>query len=194
MALHRTHSGWAHRGYLPHFDEPGLVQSITFRLADSLPAEKIEDWKDELTWQDDSSRLQMLQTWLDRGEGACWLRERPCAEAVRDALKFFHGQRYQLLVWCIMPNHVHVLVETMKGFPLGSVVHSWKIFTARAINRHLTRMGPVWQVDYFDRYIRSERHYGNEADYIEGNPVMAGFVESPGDWEFSSAWERVKGE
>lgn len=192
MPLHQTHSGWTHRGYLPHFDEPGLVQSVTFRLADSLPAEKIEKWKEERAWQDEESRLQDLQTWLDRGEGACWLRERSCAEAVRNALKFFHRKRYQLLVWCVMPNHVHVLFETMKGFPLGNVVHSWKMFTARAINRHLQRKGPVWQVDYFDRYIRDEAHFGNEANYIESNPVMAGFVERAEDWEFSSAWERMK--
>ena len=33
-----THRGWYHRGYLPHCDQPGLLQAITYHLADSLPA------------------------------------------------------------------------------------------------------------------------------------------------------------
>ena len=33
---------WYSRGYLPHFDHPGLIQSITFRLADALPAQVME--------------------------------------------------------------------------------------------------------------------------------------------------------
>jgi putative transposase len=37
-----TPKSWYLRGYLPHLDTPGLVQSITFRLADSLPNQVIE--------------------------------------------------------------------------------------------------------------------------------------------------------
>ncbi|MFO7697076.1 MAG: hypothetical protein R6X16_07960 [Anaerolineae bacterium] len=37
------HKGWYTRGYLPHRDEPGLVQAITFHLADSLPLALLRD-------------------------------------------------------------------------------------------------------------------------------------------------------
>jgi hypothetical protein len=37
--------GWHERGYLPHCDYPGLVQFVTFRLADSMPASRRAEWK-----------------------------------------------------------------------------------------------------------------------------------------------------
>src|SRR5690242_9453593 len=42
------HLGWTSRGYLPHWDHPGMIQSLTFRLEDSLPREVLEKWKSEL--------------------------------------------------------------------------------------------------------------------------------------------------
>ena len=40
-----AHKGWYSRGYLPHRDEAHLIQSITFRLADSFPAEMLDQWR-----------------------------------------------------------------------------------------------------------------------------------------------------
>ena len=37
--------GWHERGYLPHCDFPGLVQFVTFRLADSMPASSCGEWE-----------------------------------------------------------------------------------------------------------------------------------------------------
>jgi REP element-mobilizing transposase RayT len=88
-----------------------------------------------------------------------------------------------------MPNHVHVLIETREGYPLGAVAHSWKSFTAKEANAILGRAGNFWMPDYFDRFIRDERHYWATVAYIENNPVVAGLCRRPRDWRFSSAWE-----
>ena len=48
MPAQSSHKSWHSRGYLPHFDHPGTIQYITFRLADSVPAEAINRWRDEL--------------------------------------------------------------------------------------------------------------------------------------------------
>src|SRR5205085_9198485 len=40
------HAGWYSRGYLPHWDHPGILQSINFRLGDSMPASVVERWRD----------------------------------------------------------------------------------------------------------------------------------------------------
>jgi transposase IS200 family protein len=141
--------GWYSRGYLPHFDQPGLYQSITFRLHDSVPTQVIDQWKDELHWREnlpsDSSAVvtlrQRIVTYEDAGCGACWLREGRIAALVENALLFFDGQRYRLIAWCIMPNHVHVLIETFPGYPLFKVLHSWKSFTALKANQLLGRKG-----------------------------------------------------
>jgi fructose-bisphosphate aldolase class II len=42
------HLGWYSRGYLPHWDHPGMIQSLSFRLHDAMPREVIERWKAEL--------------------------------------------------------------------------------------------------------------------------------------------------
>lgn len=47
--------------------------------------------------------------------------------------------------------------------------------------------GPVWQREYYDRFIRDENHYEKVVEYIRENPVKAGLVEHAEDWKFSSA-------
>jgi REP element-mobilizing transposase RayT len=71
-----------------------------------------------------------------------------------------------IYAWALIPNHVHVLIETWgsagvspaKGWPLAGVIQSWKSFTAKAINQLLGRGGEFWQREYYDRYIRDDRH------------------------------------
>ncbi len=191
--LHPAISGWRSRDYLPHFDQPGLVQSITFRLADSLPQEVLDRWEQELADLGDEERQiereKKIGHWLDQGHGACHLRDPRIAEMVENALLHFDGERYRLLAWCIMPNHVHVLVECWEHWPLASLLHSWQSFTAKEANCILQRSGAFWQIEYHDRYIRDEAHCVNARLYIEDNPVKAGLVPSAEKWRWSSAWE-----
>ena len=187
MALPKDHSGWTDRGYLPHYDKPGLVQAVTFRLADSLPKSKRSEWGHILEITDDAERIRQIERYLDQGAGSCVLRDPDCAEMVQNALLHFDGARYRLIAWCVMPNHVHVLFESFTGHPLGKVVHSWKTYTTREINKLLQRAGPLWQEDYFDTFMRDDEHQWSEKDYIEGNPVNAGLVPHATDWPWSSA-------
>lgn len=181
------HRGWYSRGYLPHFDMPSLIQSITFRLVDSLPAHVLEAMANERERLDDRAWRQQIEDYLDAGYGACYLRQPEIATLVEEALHYFDGQRYRLLAWVVMPNHVHVLIETFVGYLLDKVVHSWKSYTANEANNLLGRNGRFWYREYFDRYIRDERHYGNVVRYIHHNPVKAGLVEEAVDWPYSSA-------
>ena len=70
--------GWYSRGYLPHFDSIYAVQSITFRLADSLPQEKLRQLEKALkhrpTSVQDRQRRQKIEEWLDAGMGCCALK------------------------------------------------------------------------------------------------------------------------
>ena len=191
----RPHKAWHSRGYLPHLDQPDIIQSITFRLADSVPADVIAAWKSELALKGKEATSdprcaelrERIERYAGQGHGACWLRDERIAGQVEDALLHFDGVRYRLLSWVIMPNHVHALIETTPGFPLEAVVHSWKSFTAKQVNKILGRSGQVWEEDYFDRYIRDENHLSTVVDYIEQNPVKAGLVDTSSDWRWSSA-------
>ncbi len=135
------HKLWHSRGYLPHCDTPGLLQSITFRLADSLPGDVLTRLLQEEG--DEVSRLKLIEKFLDAGHGACWLKQAAIANIVEDALLHGDGKHYRLLAWCVMPNHVHVLIETGAEHSVPKIVQGWKSYTARLINQHLGRKGSV---------------------------------------------------
>lgn len=175
---------WHSRNYLPHCDTPGLIQSVTFRLHDTLPHAAIERMSADTDNAQKQARVEQL---LAAGHGSCWLQREDIATVMENALLHFDGARYRLLAWCIMPNQVHVLIETRAEHPLGDVVQNWKSFTAKKINTLLGRSGSVWLKDYFDRYIRVDHHLAATIDYIEQNPVKAGLVTQAADWPFSSA-------
>ncbi len=104
-------SPWRSRGYLPHFERAGLVQALTFRLDDSVPAHVIKSWKEDLaragnTSEQEAKLRQRLARYEDQGHGAGWLRKSPIAGLVEGTLLRFDGERYRLIAWCIMPNHV----------------------------------------------------------------------------------------
>src|SRR5688572_20822058 len=63
--------GWHQRGYLPHCDYPGLIQFVTFRLADSMPASLRGEWEHLLSIEDEREKRSRLEDYLDRGEGQC---------------------------------------------------------------------------------------------------------------------------
>jgi REP element-mobilizing transposase RayT len=184
---HRHHKGWHSRGYLPHFDQPGIIQGITFRLWDAMPKHVVQSLADELDDETDEIKRTRIESYLNAGYGACYLREPRIGRLVENALLHFDDQRYRLMAWVVMPNHVHALVEQVEGYPLDTIIHSWKSFTAVEANRILGRSGRFWFPDYFDRYIRDERHFANAVRYINENPVAAGLVNEPEDWPFSSA-------
>jgi len=121
---------WRSRGYLPHCDQPGRLQSITFRLADSLPQEKLRQLEEELALEPERSRdverRKRIEHWLDAGIGGCVLRHPRVAEVMEQALLHFDGDRYRLLAWCIMPSHVHGLIEPGAEANLAHIVQSWK--------------------------------------------------------------------
>jgi type I restriction enzyme R subunit/putative DNA methylase len=188
--------GWYSRGYLPHLDTPHLLQFITYRLADSLPQEKLHQLKDELRGtpegKRESARRQRIDQWLDAGMGCCALRHPGVARYVQCSFLHFHGDRYWLHAWCVMPNHVHVLIEPM--MPLAAIVQGWKSFTSRWVLRNAKVLGlqvpeggRLWMREYWDRYIRDERHYGQVVNYIHHNPVAAGLCDTPEAWPWSSA-------
>ncbi len=184
---------WYSRGYLPHCAQAGLVQSITFRLDDALPQSKIDEWECELRHLEDRQRdivrQRRLAVWLDGGHCACWLRDPRISAVTEETLLKFDPERYRLVAWCVMPNHVHAMIETRDGWPLAGILHSWKSYTASMANRLLKRSGAFWQREFFDRFIRDEKHYADALLYIEGNPVKAGLVAEAGDWRWSSAWK-----
>lgn len=191
----KNQRGWYSRGYLPHLDFRTAIQAVTFRLGDAVPPSLIKRWRDGLRFEKDEEKRELLRKiakYEDAGIGACWLRDPANARTVEEALRHFDGDRYRLLEWVVMPNHVHVLVQP-HSMTLDRIVQSWKRYSARQIHERLGRRGPFWARDYFDRHIRDQSHFDRARAYIRNNPVKAGLCATPEDWECGSArWERRK--
>ena len=191
--------GWHSRGYLPHCDSVAVVQFVTFRLADSLPQEKLRQIKESIRELPDTTRdvrhLELIDHWLDSVMGCCALSHPQMAMVMQKALLHFDNERYQLIAWCIMPNHVHILIETKSQ--LSKIMQSWKSFTGRwalAHNAELELGVPrkqFWMREYWDRFIRDDEHLLSTINYIHQNPVKAGLCHGPQDWRWSSATENT---
>jgi putative transposase len=197
--------GWHERGYLPHCDFPNLVQFVTFRLADSMPESRRGEWAHLLKIEDDREKRTKLEEYLDRGVGECHLRDLRVAKLAEDAMLHFHNERYELLAWCVMPNHVHVLVHVW-NWPLWKMVQSWKHFVQTQAKRLFAERRPParldektnrneprrcsalqWQREYWDTFMRDEAQEKTAVRYIENNPVKAKLCRVPEEWPFSSA-------
>lgn len=193
--------GWHSRGYIPHFESAEVIQHVTYHLADSLPAEVVARFEDELRAmppeQKDFELRKRLQDWVDAGHGSCVLREPEVAEMVQASFLHFDGERYRLFAWVVMPNHVHVLFQPLAEWTMAKTIASWKSFTGRRIAAYMDnwerqagawrKTRQVWQRDYWDRFMRNERHFWTAMGYIHNNPVKAGLVERAEDWVWSSA-------
>jgi len=164
---------------------------LTFGLMDSIPAERLDTWREQLRLLPEAKAKALLQRrierYVDRGHGEAHLKHPDIAEVVQQAILHFDGDRYRLWSWVVMPNHVHVVCTPDPGHPLPRIVHSWKSFTAHEANRLLGRTGHFWRRDFWDRFIRDQRHFGAAVSYVEWNPARCGLCERQEDWPFSSA-------
>jgi len=127
-----------------------------------------------------------IEQFLDNGVGACHLRNPLIAEELANTLRHFDQKRYRLFAWCIMPNHVHVVVRLFPGEELASVLHSWKSFSAKQANRILVAHGAFWQREYYDHLIRGEEEFERAVRYVVENPVKANLK----NWQWVWVHER----
>ena len=177
-----------HTRNLPHWAANSTLIFITYRLADSMPADKLRAWQAERDeWMrlhpepgDEAATSEYYDTFpakldemLDAGYGSCVLGREDCRRIVIENLLHFNGVRYRLHSFVIMPNHVHILMEIERCEDLAKIVHGWKSYTAKKINAVVGGTGSVWQVEYYDRLIRNAEHYTRTLEYIRKNARMA---------------------
>ena len=84
--------------------------------------------------------------------------------------------RLEWICIMVMPDHVHTVIKLEEGQTLSKVLHSLKLFTARKINKHLSRNGSLWQKGYTDWGIRKEATLNKTIHYCYMNPVRKGIV------------------
>ncbi len=172
-------------GNLPHWRQEGVRYFVTFRLADSIPRDKLRQWELEkdlwlkrnpaphtLDQTREFWRLfpERFHRWLDAGHGVCVLGDHSVTELLHGVLRHFHGERYELGEHVVMPNHVHAVVSPLPGFDLSGILHSWKSYSGNRINAIAGQRGPLWQRESFDHIVRSPEQLERINAYIRENP------------------------
>lgn len=186
------------RGHLPHWERNQACYFVTFRLADSIPKQVLEKLESErqsvmrtakqagreltVSEKHHIARFANLEKYLDQGFGACHLAKPQIAQIVAAAIQFFDTQRYSLFAWCVMPNHVHVVLRPFPGIELAAILHSWKSFSAKKINALLGAQGGFWEREYYDHLVRNEADLNRVVCYVAENPSKAGLKDWPWIW------------
>jgi len=208
-----------HKNFLPHIRPIGATFFITIRLKDALPqnivrelkaefeekkAELIEkypdDYEQELYYESKRHFGRYDYQLDDKRYGECYLKQPEVANVVVEELQKLDGKYYELQSYCIMPNHIHILIDTSiqlhgkdidetnldeEYTQLDDVLQEFKGRSGYYCNKALGRRGSFWQRDCYDHYVRDETEWGNIANYIMENPVKAGIVQQSKDWQHS---------
>ena len=210
-----------YRRFLPHLQPFNATFFVTFRLTGTLPesvvltikaeyeaAKKVIDGHTIWTYaekQEQLTRIQKIQ--LKRYEavldscqyGHRWLQDKAVAEVVADHLHKHDNEKYQLVAYSIMPNHVHAIVRlddekttfspTHQGktqnYPLADAFRLVKGASAKEANTILNRTGSFWHHESFDHFARSEAETQRMVAYVLHNPAKAGLCEHWHEWPFT---------
>ncbi len=119
---------------------------------------------------------------------------------VLNAFRHFDQNRYELFALCIMPDHVHALLQPwvkeqdVQGKPvfwlIGDLMHSIKSFTGNEINRVEDKIGePVWEKESFDRLMRSDDDVAEKFLYISQNAWKDQVAGPTDNYEWLWTWQ-----
>jgi len=202
--------------HLPHLFTNHNPIFITYRLKFTLPQALIAalntrktEWNRELQKLKDEERTEATKSrdglffsWFDEllakaADIPQVLHRADITEIISSAFAYFDNVQYQVLAYCVMPNHIHILILPLKQesgdiYAPSHIIYSWKRWTANQINRVLGRQGNLWQQESYDHLVRDEEELMHTVEYIKENPVKAGLVNSWEHWRGTWVREDLK--
>ena len=199
-----------YRRNLPHFQPRGATFLVNFRLAGSLPTEVIERLKaesDEIEQRiskitnpgerfkiRDIEQRKLFGKWDDAlhstKQGPFYLQEDCVAEIVANSIRYHDGEWFNVIAFCIMPNHVHLVISPYEeseetDHSLSKIMHNIKRNSAKQANQMLGRTGKFWQHESYDHVVRNSAELERIVKYVLNNPVKAGLVDDWIHWKWS---------
>lgn len=176
-----------HRRRLPHLYYNEGIYFVTYRLYGSIPQNRLDELQKEINSVDDNEQKRVFKKYdklLDTVQNQVFHLKNPkIAEACKNSIMFFDKKDIDVICYCIMPNHVHLVFELLAKEKLAdNIMASIKRFSAKSANEILMSTGKFWQAESFDRLVRDEKELYNIIKYVLLNPVSAGLVEDFKDW------------
>lgn len=198
-----------YKRHLPHLQPTGGTFFVTFNLYGSITKEVFDRWEEEYAFEkekiiqlsiDKNADLEHLgklyfakrDKFLDTyKEGNHYLKSDTLAKIVADSLHFWDNKKIELYSFCIMSNHVHVVLRLLNDteienpWSLDKFMQSIKSFSAKKCNTLLGQEGRFWQEESYDRLVRDDVELRRILIYILNNPVKAGLCQQMKDWKWS---------
>lgn len=110
-----------------------------------------------------------------------------------DFLKYFELVKYyknkfkfRLYGYCLMPNHVHLILGVKRGADLSKIMQGLNLTYAMWFNNKYKKVGHLWQGRYKSRVIQKDKYMLDCIKYVELNPIRASLKESPFEYNWSS--------
>ena len=75
-----------------------------------------------------------------------------------------------VLAAVVMDDHVHAVVALTSGWTCARVAQTWKSASAHRLTKAEGRRAPIWQRDYFDRWIADAGRVDRCIEYVLMNP------------------------
>jgi REP element-mobilizing transposase RayT len=100
--------------------------------------------------------------------------------------KYFQPEKADIIAYCLMPNHYHLIVFTRTDNFGKDVMMPMMISYSKAVNNDMHRIGPLFQDSFKAKRIETTEQLVHLSRYIHLNPVKAGLVPKPEMWKYSS--------
>ena len=104
---------------------------------------------------------------------------------IDENLRYYSHLNYELIAYCLMSNHVHLMIKTEKE-PLTSIMRRLNSKYTKYFNKKYDYVGHLFQGRYFAEIINNREHLLDVSRYIHLNPVKAKIVSNPKDYKWSS--------
>ena len=104
---------------------------------------------------------------------------------LEEALEYYDQDGYEIICYCLMDNHVHILIKT-KDKPPGQFIGRVNAMYAKYFNKKYKYIGHLFQDRYHPEFIQSDEQMLETSRYIHLNPVRANMVSKPEKYQWST--------
>ncbi|MDD4980058.1 MAG: transposase [Candidatus Omnitrophica bacterium] len=107
-------------------------------------------------------------------------------------IKYKRRYKFKLYCFCLMPNHVHLIIEVENPFLLNKIMRGLNLSYTLYFNYRYKTVGHLWQDRYKSKIIHKDGYFLACINYIETNPLRASITANINGYRWSSYVFRLK--
>jgi len=101
-------------------------------------------------------------------------------------LQFFEPRQFAVIAFCVMPDHLHLLLEGLtEDADLPAVMHNWKLRTGFAWKQRTGER--LWHQGFYDYVLRDDDSVPGLVKYIISNPIRAGLTDDINQYPYAGS-------